>query len=213
MLGYAIGPLFLGPFSEVFGRVYVLQLANLFYLIFNSAAGWSTNKSEMIAFRFLSGLGGSAPLAIGGGVLGDIWSAEERGAALSIYSLAPLVGPAIGPVAGGFIAEYTTWRWVFWAPSIADIIVQVLGVFYLQETYGPRLLKVKVRKLREGTGNPDLRTEFDVADRSLKNTLRRALVRPFILLGTQPIIQILALYMAYLYGLYCKCRLTTLKAK
>ena len=160
----------------------------------------------MIAFRFLPGLGRSAPLAIGGGVLGDIWSAEERGPALSIYSLALLIGPAIGPVPGEFIAEYKTLRWVFWAPSIANIIVQLLERCYLQETYRPQLLKVKVRKLNKETGNGIIRTEFDLADRSFKNTLRRALVRPSILLGTQSIIQILSLYMAYLYRLYCMCR-------
>lgn len=84
----------------------------------------------MLAFRFLAGLGGSAPLAIGGGLLSDVWNADQRGKAISIYSLAPLLGPAVGPIAGGeqqkqsqqsnvilnhfpgFIAEKTTWRWV-----------------------------------------------------------------------------------------------------
>ena len=65
VLAYAIGPLFLGPLSEIYGRVPVLQLSNLFYLVFNIACGFSQNKGEMIAFRFLSGLGGSAPLAVG----------------------------------------------------------------------------------------------------------------------------------------------------
>jgi MFS family permease len=65
VLAYAIGPLFLGPMSEIYGRVPVLQLANLFYLVFNIACGVCTSKSQMLAFRFLSGLGGSAPLAVG----------------------------------------------------------------------------------------------------------------------------------------------------
>lgn len=64
ILAYAIGPLFLGPLSEVYGRVPVLQLSNLFYLVFNTACGASKSKGQMIAFRFLSGLGGSAPLAV-----------------------------------------------------------------------------------------------------------------------------------------------------
>lgn len=96
VLAYAIGPLFLGPMSEIYGRVIVLQLANLFYLAFNLACGFATTKGQLIAFRFLAGLGGSAPLALGGGVLSDCWRAEERGKAISIYSLAPLLGPAVG---------------------------------------------------------------------------------------------------------------------
>jgi MFS family permease len=66
----------------------------------------------LIAFRFLAGLGGSAPQSIGGGVIGDLFDAEHRGQAISVYSLAPLLGPVIGPVAGAWIAEKSTWRWV-----------------------------------------------------------------------------------------------------
>lgn len=78
VLAYAIGPLFLGPLSEMYGRVVTLQLANLVYLFFNLGCGLAQTKGQMIAFRFLSGLGGSAPLAIGGGVLSDLFYAEER---------------------------------------------------------------------------------------------------------------------------------------
>lgn len=70
ILAYAVGPLIFGPLSEVYGRVPVLQIGNLFYLIFNIVCGFSKNTSQMLAFRFLSGLGGAAPLAIGGGVIG-----------------------------------------------------------------------------------------------------------------------------------------------
>ncbi len=66
----------------------------------------------LIAFRFLAGLGGSAPLSISGGVIGDLFDAEHRGQAISIYSLAPLLGPVVGPIAGAWIAEKSTWRWV-----------------------------------------------------------------------------------------------------
>lgn len=93
VLAYAIGPLFLGPMSELYGRVRVLQCANAFYFVWNLACGFAQNKGQMMAFRFLAGLGGSAPLAIGGGLLSDCWKAEERGKAISIYSLAPLLGP------------------------------------------------------------------------------------------------------------------------
>jgi multidrug resistance protein len=201
VLAYAVGPLFLGPLSEMYGRVIVLQLANAFYLCFNLGCGFAQSKGQMIAFRFLAGLGGSAPLAIGGGVLSDLFRAEERGRAISIYSLAPLLGPAIGPIAGGFISEKTTWRWVFWATTIADAVIQVSGLFFLQETYAPVLLHRKKLKLIKETGNEKLHTEYDRPDRTVLRTLQISLGRPFRLLGTQIIVQVLALYMAYLYGL------------
>lgn len=64
LLGYAQGPFVLAPLSEIYGRVSVLQLANLFYLAFNTACGFAQTKGQMYAFRFLAGIGGSAPQAV-----------------------------------------------------------------------------------------------------------------------------------------------------
>lgn len=201
VLAYAIGPLLLGPLSELYGRVIVLQLANLFYLFFNLGCGLCRTKVQLIVFRFLSGFGGSAPLAIGGGVMSDLFTAEERGRAMSIYSLAPLLGPAIGPIAGAFISENTSWRWIFYATTIADAVIQCSGLFFLRETYTPVLLRWRKERLIKETGNTDLHTDFDDPNKTVSRTLATAFVRPFRMLFTQPIIQVLALYMMFLYGL------------
>ena len=219
ILAYAFGPFVLGPLSEVYGRARVLQLANVFYLIFNTACGFSKNPGQIFTFRFLAGLGGrsaftssltskcsnrlttrSAPYTIGGGVLADCWTADERGRSIGIYTLAPLLGPIIAPIIGGFITEYSTWRWTFWAVSIVDGIVQILGVIFLKESYAPVLLRRKSQMIRKSTGNPNWYTKWDIPDHSDSNAVKLALVRPFMLLGTQPIVQVLALYLAYLYG-------------
>lgn len=60
VLAYAIGPLFLAPISEILGRAIVLQLANGVYIIFNTCCGFAKSEGEMIGFRVLAGLGGSA---------------------------------------------------------------------------------------------------------------------------------------------------------
>ena len=112
----------------------------------------------------------------------------------------PLLGPAIGPIAGGFVTEYSTWRWGFYATSIADAVIQISGLFFLQETYPPKLLLNKAKKLRKETGNKELHTEFESPDRTLLKILSTALVRPFRLILTQVVIQVLALYMAFIYG-------------
>ncbi|KFH40441.1 putative transporter -like protein [Hapsidospora chrysogenum ATCC 11550] len=167
LLAYAVGPFILAPLSEMYGRVVVLQAANMVFLIFNTVCGFSQTKTQILAFRFLSGLGGAAPQALGGGVLSDCWRAEERGAATAIYSLAPFLGPAVGPI----------------------------------ETYRPKILANKAKRLRKETGNRDLHTEFDSPDSSLARLLTKNLARPFIMLLTQPTIQLTGLYRAYLYGL------------
>ncbi|KAK2004456.1 major facilitator superfamily transporter [Colletotrichum falcatum] len=201
VLAYAVGPLAWGPLSEIYGRVIVLQLTNVLYMCFNLGCGLARTKGQIIAFRFFAGLGGSAPLAIGGGVLGDLFEPEQRGQAISIYTLMPMLGPAIGPIAGGFITQNTTWRWIFYSTTILTAVIQSIGVFVLQETYAPVLLARMKNRLIKETGNTALHTEFDHPERTMARTLSIALTRPFRLLGTQPLVQFLALYMMYLYGL------------
>jgi MFS family permease len=155
----------------------------------------------MLAFRFLAGLGACAPQTVGGGVLSDLWTSEERGVAVALYTLAPVLGPSAGPLIGAWITERTTWRWSFWAVTIFGVSVQVLIYFTLAETFAPRILQRKAQKLREETGNNQLRTDYETDDLNIKGVLSRALVRVFLLLGTQPIMQFLSLYMALIYGI------------
>jgi MFS family permease len=65
LLAYAVGPFILAPLSEMYGRVVVLQAANMIFLIFNTVCGFAQNKTQILVFRFLSGLGGAAPQAVG----------------------------------------------------------------------------------------------------------------------------------------------------
>lgn len=103
--------------------------------------------------------------------------------------------------AGGFITQQTTWRWVFWSTSIIDGAIQLLAFLFLKETYAPKILHVKAKKIRRETGHEFLHTAWETPDRSFIKVLRTNLARPFIMLFTQPAIQVLALYRAYLYGL------------
>lgn len=65
LLMYCLGPILLGPLSELFGRLPVLQAGNLFYFVFNLAAGFSRSMPQLLLFRLLSGTGASASLAVG----------------------------------------------------------------------------------------------------------------------------------------------------
>ncbi|KAF8316073.1 MFS general substrate transporter [Clavulina sp. PMI_390] len=201
VLAYAVGPLLLGPLSELMGRTLILQVSNLMFLVFNIACSQAQTTTQLLIFRFLAGFGGSAPLAVGGGALSDMFKAEERGAANAIYSMMPLTGPALGPIAGGWIAEKVSWRWVFYSTSIADGIVQVMGFFFLRETYAPKILGDKAARLRKETGNDKLHTIYDRPDRTYRQVVRTGLYRPLEFLLKEPIVQVFACYQAALYGL------------
>jgi multidrug resistance protein len=201
LLGYVVGPFFLGPLSEVYGRRPLLMASNIVFIAYNIGCSQAHSFSQLAAFRFLSGVGGAGPITIGGGVLGDLWSADERGRASALYSLGPLLGPCLGPIAGGFIAEYTSWRWVFYIVIIVGTLAATFGAIFLPETYAPVLIQKKVDKLRKDTGNNMLKSKFE-KDETPTQILYRALFRPIILLATQPIIMVLTLYQSIILGTY-----------
>ncbi|KAF8333792.1 MFS polyamine transporter [Amanita rubescens] len=207
ILGYAIGPLLLGPLSELYGRSRVLQIANMWYLAWNIGCSFAQSEGQLIAFRLLAGLGGSAPLSVGGGTLADMWRPEERGRAIAIYSLAPLLGPVLGPICGAWIAERSTWRWVYWATSIVDAAIQVAGLFLLRETYAPFLLEQKAKRMRQNMDVEKARVQTILTvyekngSRTWQEIFAQAMTRPFALLAREPIIQLVSLYLAFIYGL------------
>jgi hypothetical protein len=64
ILGFAVGPLILAPFAEIYGRRPIWLLSGAFYSLWNIIAGFSTNKSTFIASRFLSGFAGSIDFVV-----------------------------------------------------------------------------------------------------------------------------------------------------
>ncbi|OIW25254.1 MFS general substrate transporter, partial [Coniochaeta ligniaria NRRL 30616] len=198
ILASAVGPLVISPLSEVYGRRVVLHATCSVFLIFNLACAFAKTKTQLLVFRFFSGIGGSAP-SIGGGILADCWRSHERGRSLSFYYVFSLMGPACGPIMGGFVVEHSTWHWLFYATSALSAAIQVAGICWLPETYGPTILQRRARRLRGTTKNQHICTIYDKD--TPWATLRHAMVRPLRLLGTQPIIQILALFIAYVFGL------------
>lgn len=118
LLGFALGPLVIAPLSELYGRLYIYHACNVIFIAFTIGCALSTDVGMFLAFRFLTGCAGSAPLANGGGTVADVIPQEKRGAAMAIFAVGPLLGPVIGPIMGGFISQGVGWRWNFWVLAI-----------------------------------------------------------------------------------------------
>lgn len=118
VLGFAVGPLILAPLSELYGRLPVYHVCNIFFTVFNILCAVSTSSAMILASRFFAGVAGVAVVTCGSGSIADLMPREQRGRAISLWSTGPLLGPVIGPVAGGFLVEAKGWRWVFWIITI-----------------------------------------------------------------------------------------------
>ena len=72
---------------------------------------WSVDV--LIAFRVLQGLGGGMIMPVGQAILARAAGPQRMGRVMSIVGVPMLLGPVLGPVIGGLLVEYTTWRWIF----------------------------------------------------------------------------------------------------
>ncbi|KAF9222102.1 MFS general substrate transporter [Gyrodon lividus] len=218
LLSFAIGPLFLAPMSEMYGRAWVfchivlalasledfqvLHIGNLFFLCFNLGCALAPNASSFIGFRFLAGFAGSAPIACGGGCIGDLFSENERASAMALYSLGPLIGPAIGPIMGGFLAQTIGIQYVFYVIVALCGAAAVLAIPLLRETYAPVIRLRRDKHAADPEKTASTHPNSTLHHTSSANYLWINLKRPMILLTRSFICFILSLYMALMYGIY-----------
>ncbi|CAK5271077.1 unnamed protein product [Mycena citricolor] len=203
LLGYVFGPLVWGPGSELLGRRPIFVFAMVMYTILHLGEALARNIETMLVTRFLGGLFACAPLVSSGGVLADIWSAEKRGTAMSLFSASVFLGPVMGPIVAGYIVESDlSWRWVFWVMMMFAGSSTALITVGLPETFAPVLLLKRVRAQRKA--DPDalghLYAAHEKRDWSAMGIIRSTLFRPFIMLAGEPILVLVTAYLSLIYG-------------
>lgn len=84
--------------------------------------------------RVLGGGAAASVQAVGAGTIADIWESKERGRAMGIFYLGPLLGPLLAPIIGGALAEAWGWRSTQWFQTIYGGIIFIVLMFCLPET-------------------------------------------------------------------------------
>lgn len=203
ILAWAVGPLVIAPLSEDdrLGRKTVLSVSCWLSLAFNLGCAFSQNTTQILVFRFISGLFSATPLNVSPAVVSDLFDTKSRNVSLAGVFLIPFVGPAIAPMIGGFVVQAYGWRWVLYTLCIINGVVALLGSFLYVETYAPALLKKKARMLRKKTGNMNLHTIYEISSsETTLEKLKGTVSRPLVLLFTHPMIIGLGSFMAFIYG-------------
>ncbi|GAA5938423.1 MFS transporter [Sporobolomyces koalae] len=210
LIGYIVGPFFVAPLSETYGRRPLFIVGILSFTVFMAATGAAPSYGALLAFRWLSGIAGAVPMTNSGAVCGDIWSATQRGTAMSFYSVATFAGPALGPVVAAFAALRFGWPWAFYIPAIIAGGLAVVVILALPETYPPAILTRIATSLRQETGDERIVSSIEIAALDARQKRKwgrckaeayRLLAMPFVLLLTEIIIGLLTAYMSMVYGL------------
>ncbi|PIG84202.1 MFS transporter [Aspergillus arachidicola] len=201
LLGYTVGPPVWGPLSERFGRKWPMVIGMALFTIFCIPVAVAKNLQTVLIGRFLTGVFGAAPLSLVGGSLVDMWNPAQRGVAMACCIGTIFGSPVLAPLMGNFIVEsYLGWRFTQWLSCIMGGSCTVLVVFGLPETFAGSILRKKAAAIRKA-GNPDVHTVFDGKQKGIKDIFVIFLLRPFALLVTEPILLLVTIYQAFIYGI------------
>ncbi|KJZ78482.1 hypothetical protein HIM_01873 [Hirsutella minnesotensis 3608] len=201
VLGISLGPMVLGPLSEFYGRRPIYLVSWTTYLIWLIPQATARHIAVLHVFRFLDGFSGSAFLAVAGGTVGDLFAKHELQAPMALFSMAPFVGPSLGPLIGGFINYNVDWRWTYYVLIIWSFALWLAIIFCVPETYHPILLRDKARRLRAETGDDRWFARAERIQRSVIHAVGRSLLRPFQLLIFEPMCLNLCVLSALLLGI------------
>ncbi|KAI9738694.1 MAG: hypothetical protein M1834_008199 [Cirrosporium novae-zelandiae] len=203
--GYGTGPMLWSPISEIpqIGRnpVYIGTL--VIFVVLQIPTALTTNFGMLLAFRFLTGFFGSPVLATGGASISDIYTPAKRSYAMSVWGISAVCGPILGPLVGGFAAQAEGWTWTIWELMWLSGSSLVLLIFFLPETSSNNILFRRTCRLRKLTRNEKLTCEPELMSENMtgKEIVQMILVRPFTLNFTEPMVFLLNLYIALIYGL------------
>jgi DHA2 family multidrug resistance protein len=103
-----------GWLSAHFGRRNYFLLSIAVFTLASALCGLSGSLSQLIFFRLIQGLAGGGLQPSSQGILLDQFPPEKQGTAMTLFGVAALIGPIVGPTLGGWLVVNYDWRWIFY---------------------------------------------------------------------------------------------------
>ncbi len=126
--------------SQQFGRRNYFAASIIIFTVASFLCGNADNIWELVAFRFIQGLGGGALLVTAQTIITESYPAAKRGMAQAIYGMGVIVGPTLGPPLGGYITDHFSWPYIFYINIPIGIIAAILTLMFVKSPkYGDKL--------------------------------------------------------------------------
>ncbi|KAF8333589.1 MFS multidrug transporter-like protein [Cantharellus anzutake] len=197
IIGTAVGPVVLGPLSDIWGRKWLYVGAMYLYALTNIGIALPTGLPMLIIFMFLAGVTGSVALCNVAGTISDMFGDDAgAGQAMALFVSSANIGPSLGSPVGEWIAEnpHMGYPWIGW------INVIIGGTFATCMTLLPETLPSIVipRTVKEKDG---VEMELPISRRSALDEVVFTLTMALRIMITEPIVLSLGLYNGFAYGL------------
>ncbi|HTJ25848.1 MAG TPA: DHA2 family efflux MFS transporter permease subunit [Candidatus Limnocylindria bacterium] len=121
-----------------FGRRNYFVASIVVFTLASLLCGISNDLAVLVAFRILQGLAGGGLISTAQTILADTYPREQQGLATGIFAMGVIVGPAVGPVLGGFLTDQLSWRWAFFVNLPIGTLAAILAATMLRDPEKPR---------------------------------------------------------------------------
>ncbi|MFD1873719.1 DHA2 family efflux MFS transporter permease subunit [Hymenobacter bucti] len=136
-----------GFLAEQFGRKNYFFFSVVLFTLASMACGQSTNLWELVAFRFIQGVGGGALMATSQAILIDTFPPKQLPLGQALFGMGVIIGPTIGPTLGGYIVDNYDWPWIFYVNVPVGILAALFTALFIRD---PERIKNAIpRPLRE----------------------------------------------------------------
>ncbi|OMC70454.1 MFS transporter [Paenibacillus odorifer] len=144
LLAMAITTPIFGKISDLFGRKPVFMWGAAVFLLGSLLCGISQSMEQLILFRAIQGIGAGALIPMTFTIIGDIYSIEERAKTQGLLSSVWGISSLVGPLLGGYVVDYLSWRWVFVFNLPFGLLAMVFIARYLKEEKVRRKAQIDV---------------------------------------------------------------------
>ena len=141
-----------GWLSAHLGRRNYFLLSIAVFTLASALCGMATSLGQIILFRVIQGLAGGGLQPSSQGVLLDAFPPEKQGKAQTMFGVAALLAPVVGPTLGGYLTVQYDWRWIFFINVPVGLLALVLCSFVVED---PEYLKRERAELRRRPLNFD----------------------------------------------------------
>jgi DHA2 family multidrug resistance protein len=135
--GFAIAAVLVMPLTGFLGRLFGqkrVYLASLLVFLLGSAlCGTARSLEALVLYRVLQGLGAGALQPTEEAILRQTFPPEEQGMAMALFTMAVMLGPALGPTLGGYIVDHASWPWLFFVNVPVGLIGFVMVSRFVDE--------------------------------------------------------------------------------